>query len=339
MFGKTMKAVALLAGLTLSFSAVALAAQPEITIKGAHTVATSNSQHTPWAKFKEVAEKESNGRIFVELFPNGSMGSDNEIMEKVQMGVVQMGHASSSNLTNITPQWGVFELPYLVTDTLDNMKLFYKDGKLGGEIFSALDKAMLAKGLKMLWISPASFRGIGLNTPGLRLPDQLKGKKIRCTASAIERDVLKAFGANPVTMGFPEVYTSLQQGTLDGEGLPPDLMYDSKHHEVIKSVVLNKYNVFFLPVSMNAKYYASLPDWAKEVVHKAAYEAVLYANTMWVKMLEEKTGLMVKAGVEIHEPTAEEWKLWEAAAKPAINEHAKLLGAEWVAQVRAQLTK
>jgi len=310
--------------------------QEVIIIKGAHTVAESNSQHTPWKKFKEVAEAKSNGRIKVEIYPNAMMGSDNEIMEKVQLGGLHMGHASSSNLTNIVPKFKAFELPYLVTDTLDNMKLFYKDGKLGGPVFEALDKEMQAKGLKMLWISPASFRGVGANKP-VNLPDNLKGLKIRSTASPVEREVLQAFGANPVAMGFGEVYTALQQGTIDAEGLPPDLMYDSKHHEVIKHVVLNKYNVFFLPVSMNLDFYNKLPDDIKEIIHEASIEAIKYANEQWVVMLNDRIEKIEASGVEIHEPTEEEWKLWEEKAKPVVEKYTAEIGPEWVQLVKDTL--
>jgi len=310
--------------------------QEVIVIKGAHTVAESNSQHTPWKKFKEVAEAKSNGRIKVEIYPNAMMGSDNEIMEKVQLGGLHMGHASSSNLTNIVPKFKAFELPYLVTDTLDNMKIFYKDGKLGGPVFEVLDKEMQAKGLKMLWISPASFRGVGAIKP-VNLPDNLAGLKIRSTASPVEREVLQAFGANPVAMGFGEVYTALQQGTIDAEGLPPDLMYDSKHHEVIKHVVLNKYNVFFLPVSMNLDFYNKLPDDIKEIVQEAAIEAVNYANEQWVIMLNDRVEKMKAAGVEIHEPTEEEWKLWEEKAKPVVEKYTAEIGPEWVKLVQDTL--
>ncbi len=313
------------------------ALEAKLTIKAAHTVATTNSQHTPFARFMEVVKSKSNGKIDVKMFPNAMMGSDNEIMEKVQMGALQMGHASTSNLTNIVLKWGAFELPYIVTQTLDNMKLFYKDGKLGGPIFDELDREMQSKNLKMIWISPASFRGVGANKPGLKLPKDLEGLKIRCTASHVDRDVLKAFGCNPVAMGFGEVYTALQQGTIDGEGLPPDLMYDMKHHEVIKSVVMNKYNVFFLPVSMNLQFYQKLPDWAREIVDEAAVEAVNHANEMWVKMLKEKTAKMIEAGVEIHEPTQQEWEIWKAKVKPAIDKHSERIGSDWVQKVKDTL--
>jgi TRAP-type transport system periplasmic protein len=315
---------------------VGISAEKSITIKGAHTVAVTNSQHTPWFKFKEVVEKKSNGKVKVEIFPNAMMGSDNEIMEKVQLGAVNMGHASTSNLTNIVPKFGAFELPYVVRDVHDNMKALYRDGKVGGPVFDILSQEMLAKNLKMLWISPASFRGVGATKP-VKLPDDLKGLKIRCTASPVDREALQAFGANPVAMGFGEVYTALQQGTIDAEGLPPDLMYDMKHHEVIKYVVMNNYNVFLLPVSMNVKYYNGLPKDVQKLVDEASVEAVKYANEQWVVMLNDRVKKMQDAGVKIHYPTKEEWPLWIEKVKPVIEKHTPKIGSDFVKLVKDTL--
>ncbi len=138
------------------------------------------------------------------------------------MGAIQIGFCSSSNLTTTVADWAVFDLPYIFSKTNANQTLFYdKDGNLGGPIFDRLNKQMLKKNIKLLWISPAAFRGIGVNKAGVKTLNDIKGMKIRCTASDVERDAIAAFGANPVAMGFGEIYTALQQKTLDGESLPP----------------------------------------------------------------------------------------------------------------------
>lgn len=307
-----------------------------IIIQGGHTVAATNSQATPWAKFKEVVEKKSGGKVKVEVFPNSMMGNDNEIMEKVQLGALQMGNASTSNISNIFPKFGAFELPYVVTDVLDNMKLFYRDGKLGGPVFDVLNKEMLAKNLRIMWISPASFRGIG-STKLVLVPDDLKGLKVRSTASSIDRAALQAFGANPVAMGFGEVYTALQQGTIDAEGLPPDLMYDMKHQEVVKYVVMNDYNSYMIVCAMNAKFYNDLPKDVQSIVDAAAIEAVKYANEQWTPMLNDRVKKMEAAGVKIHYPTDAEWKLWKAPLKPVVDKFSPVIGSDFVKLVQDTL--
>ena len=302
----------------------------EIVIKAAHTIAVGNAREVPWAKFKEFAEAKSNGRIEVQLYPNSALGNDNELLEKTQMGAIQIGFCSSSNLTTTVADWAVFDLPYIFSKTNANQTLFYdKDGNLGGPIFDRLNKQMLKKNIKLLWISPAAFRGIGVNKAGVKTLNDIKGMKIRCTASDVERDAIAAFGANPVAMGFGEIYTALQQKTLDGESLPPDLMYDSKHNEVIKSVLANRFNGFFTIANMNASFYNNLPDWAKKVVDEAAHDAIAYTNAHWDELLNERVEKMKASGVEVHDPTEEELKEWKKATQPIIDEYIKKNGTEW----------
>ena len=323
--------------LTLGLVAMSAPAKSQsIVIKGGHTVAPSNSQATPWTKFKEVAEKKSGGRISVEVFPASMMGDDNQIMEKVSLGALQMGNASSSNISNIFPKFSVFELPYILSDVHDNMKLFYRNGKFGGPVYEEFKKEMAAKNLHLMWVTPASFRGIGTRKP-VNVPDDMKGMKIRSTASSIDRASLKAFGANPVAMGFGEVYTGLQQGTIDGVGIPPDLMFDMKHQEVLRNVVMNDYNTYLIICAMNANFYNGLPKDMQQVVDEAAYEAVKYANERWQPMLDDRIKKMEAAGVKIHYPTAEEKKLWRARVQPVIDEFTPKIGADFVSLVRQTL--
>jgi TRAP-type C4-dicarboxylate transport system substrate-binding protein len=195
---------------------------------------------------------------------------------------------------------------------------------------------MLAKNLHILWVTPASFRGIG-SRKEIRSPDDMKGMKIRSTASSIDRSALQAFGANPVAMGFGEVYTGLQQGTIDGEGLPPDLMFDMKHHEVVRYVVMNNYNTYLIICAMNAKFYDGLPKDLQAVVDDAALEAVKYANQQWTPMLNDRVKKMEAAGVKIYFPNAQEMKVWKDKVQPVVDKFTPEIGTDFVRLVRETL--
>ena len=334
---KTLMLASVAFGLAIGAGSSASAA-PEIILKGAHSTPPSLGQHVPWVKFKEVVEKESNGRIEVEIYHSSQMGSDVEATEKCQLGVIQLASSSTSNLAMVVPKWQVFELPYILRDTHDNMRLFYdKDGNLAGPVYEALSQDMLKKGLHMLWASPVSFRAVGASRPDMKLPSDLEGLKVRVTASPIDRDVLTAFGINPVAMSLSECYTALQQKTIDGIGIPPDSVYSMKYHEVIKSMLMNRYNGFMLIISMNAKYYDKLPDWAKEVVLKGAKAAALRGNEMWDDDLENSIKKMEESGVTFHYPTDEEWPLWYKAVEKVSHKYESQMDSEWVKTVRKQL--
>lgn len=323
------------------FAVPSFAATPEITIKCGHNSPPNEDQAIPWHAFKEFVERESQGRISVPVYGGAAMGGCLESAEKVQMNILQMHFGSSSNLTALFPELEVFELPYLVTNVLDNVKLFYNaDGtKLEGPVFDRLDKAFRAKGMKITWISPATFRAIGMNVPNVRTPADLKGKKVRSTASRLERAVLSDFGANPVSMSFSEVYTALQLKTVDGIGLGAAAMYTNKFHEILKSVLMNKYNTFFMFASINQKFYDQLPPWAKDIVDRGIVHATLTANAQWDALNNEHIRQLAASGVDVYTPTEAEWIEWKKLTDKTSAEYAKRFDPAWVELVKVQLSK
>ncbi len=322
----------------LGLSSVAFAA-PEITIKAAQSNGAVGAQQEPWIKFKEVVEAKSEGRILVELYPGAVLGSCNELAEKAMLGIIQMGSGSSSNLTTVNPKLEALELPYVVNNMHDQMKLFYKgeNGRIGGELFEELNAPMLQKGIRFVGIMPFQYRDMGVNFEDLKSPEQLEGKKIRSTASQIERECISAMGANPVTMAFGEVYTALQQGTIDGEGLPVDLMYDMKHHEVVESIARIRYNTFFSTMYVNEQWYQSLPEWARVIVDDALFEAIQHGNKVFKQLEDERIKDLTEAGVEIYTPNTEQFKVWEALLMPVREKNTEKVGKEWLEKLQAAL--
>ncbi len=324
--------------LAITCGMVASSYAAEITLKGAHSTPPSLGQHEPWLKFEEVVEKESKGRIDVEVYHSSQMGSDVEATQKTQLGVIQLASSSTSNLALVAPKWQAFELPYILRETNDTKKLFYtKDGQFTGPVYEALAKDMRAKGLHMLWVSPVSFRAVSSTRPESKLPSDLKGLKVRVTASPIDRDVLAAFGINPVAMSLSECYTALQQQTIDGIGIPADSVYSMNYHEVVKSMVMNRYNGFLLAISMNAKYYDKLPQWAKDAVNKGATAAAMRGFEMWDDGLDSSIEKMKAEGIKFHFPTEAEWPLWYKAVEGVSKQYEAEMDADWLKTVRTQL--
>lgn len=313
--------------------------KPEIIIKAAQAHGVVGAQQEPWNKLKEVIEEKSGGRIYVEMYPGAVLGSCNELAEKAMMGVIHMGSGSSSNLTTVNPKLVALEIPYLLTDMNDHMKLFYQGegGRIGGALFDELNQPMLDKGIRFMGFEPVQYRDMGVNFSGLKHPEQLKGRKIRITTSIIERDCIVAMDATPVTIAVGELYTSLQQGTIDGEGLPVDLMHDMKHHEVIKSVARIHYNAFISTMFVNEAWYQGLPDWAREIIDEAFYEAALHGSKVFKELEIARVQDMIDAGVEIYEPDDAQMEEWEKILLPVREKYRIEAGKEWVDRLEAQL--
>lgn len=311
----------------------------EITIKAAHNTGPGSEQSVPFAKFKEYVERESKGRIEVVVYENTAMGGCLETLEKVQMGLLQMAFGSSSNLSAVVPALEVLELPFLVENTDDNMKLFYdKDGKLSGPVYERLAKDFGKLGVRIAMISPYSARALGMNSD-VRTMDDLKGKKLRSTASRIERDVITAFGASPTTISYAECYTALQLKTIDGIGLNPSSFITSKFFENMKSTLFVPYNGFFMIATMNRQFYEGLPDWAKKIVDDGIAVALAEANKEWVAITDATVKKLDKEGIKLHYPTPEEMKGWRQATKGVYDKYAKIVDPEMLKLVKERLGK
>lgn len=311
----------------------------EITIKAAHNTGPGSEQTVPFAKFKEYVERESKGRIEVVVYENTAMGGCLETLEKVQMGLLQMAFGSSSNLSAVVPALEVLELPFLVENTDDNMKLFYdKDGNLSGPVYERLAKDFDKLGVRIAMISPYSARAIGMNGDARTLED-LKGKKLRSTASRIERDVITAFGASPTTISYAECYTALQLKTIDGIGLNPSSFITSKFFENLKSAIFVPYNGFFMIATMNRQFYEGLPDWAKKIVDDGIAVALKEANKEWVAITDDTVKTLNREGIKLHYPTPEEMNVWRQATQGVYDKYAKKVDPEMLKLVKERLGK
>ena len=334
MFRK-LSTLAVLMGLLLCGTASAA----EITIKAAHNTGPGCEQSVPFAMFKEFVEKESNGRIEVVIYENSSMGGCLETLEKTQMNILQLAFGSSSNLSSVVPALEVLELPYLCEETDENMKLFYnKEGKLDGPVYQRLANDFKKLGVRIAMISPYTPRVLGMNSKCQTMKD-IRGKKLRSTASRIERDVISAMGASPATISFAECYTALQLKTIDGIGLNPSTLLISKFFENLESIIAVPYNGFFMIASMNSAFYEGLPNWAKVIVDAGLDKALQEANKQWVSITNDSIEAMTKEGILYHSPTPEEMKEWRAAAKPVYDKYADIVDQDVLKLVRERLGK
>lgn len=332
---KRLSTMAVLMGLL--FCGTASAA--EITIKAAHNTGAGCEQSVPFAVFKDYVEKASNGRIEVVIYENSSMGGCLETLEKAQMNIIQLAFGSSSNLSSVVPELEVLELPYLCEKPEENMKLFYnKDGKLDGPVYQRLEDEFEKLGVKIVLISPYSPRALGMNSKCQTMKD-IKGKKLRSTASRIERDVISAMGASPATISFAECYTALQLKTIDGIGLNYSTILISKFYENLKSLIFVPYNGFFMIASMNKAFYEGLPDWAKPIVDAGLDKALQEANKQWVTIMNDSVATMEKEGILCHTPTADEMKEWRAAAQPVYDEYSAIVDQDFLKLVKERLGK
>lgn len=321
---------ALLIGQTSPAAGAEKKAGAVLTIKAGHPVATSMNQHKNWEIIKELVEKKSNGSIKIEVFPNSMLGSDNKMVQMAQEGIIQMASSSTSNMATFVKKCWAFDLPYMTQTMEESFKFFNPGNKIGGPIVKALDADFSKIGLKFAFGTMGMWRHFANTKREVRLPQDAKGLKVRVTGSPIERMDMEMIGANPVAMGWGEVYSALQQGTIDAQGNSFDGIYCAKHHEVIKYVSTTRHNSYSQIVVMNRKFSDGLTADQKKILDESIQEAMNKMREYWVPMVDEAEKGMKEYGVKVYNPSDTEMKAWKDAMKPVWVKFTPEIGADWI---------
>ena len=271
------------------------AAQQKIVIKFGHVGEVTHPYEVAGKKFKELVEKRTNGRVEVNTFPAGQLGNERVMLEGVQLGTLEMGILSSGSLANFVPQVAVLDFAYLFKDVDEAMKVI--EGPVGQD----LAQFMLKTGIRKVAPLRLSFRHVYANK-AIRTPADLKGMKIRTMENPSHLAAFKALGASPLPMAFGELYTALQQGTVDGAENAIDFYYASKHYEVSKVLSLTSHVYCVQQCVASEKALAKMPPEIQEIVLDSAKEAIdIFNKDLYPKFLAEATKKLQASGVKIVE--------------------------------------
>ena len=249
-------------------------AQSPIVIKFSHVVANDTPKGKGALRFQELAEKETNGRVKVEVYPNSSLYKDREEMEALQLGAVQMLAPSLAKFGPLgVKEFEVFDLPYI----FPTKEVLYRvtEGPIGKNLFDKLS----AKGITGLAYWDNGFKVMSANKP-LQTPEDFKGLKMRIQSSKVLDAQMRALGANPQVMAFSEVYDALQMGVVDGTENPPSNLYTQKMHEVQKYVTYSEHGYLGYAVIVNKKFWDGLPTDIRNGLNKAMRDATRYSNAI-----------------------------------------------------------
>lgn len=262
-------------------------------IKIGHVEPESRSTHKALLNFKKNVEEKSSGKISVEIYPNGSLGGDVQMTESVAMGSLHSALPSTSVLTTYSEEFGILDMPYLF---LNSESAF---AALDGEVGEYFNKKLEEQGMYCLGYVYNGPRSTTTNSGAIEKPEDLKGVKMRVMESPIFIDFYKTIGANPTPMSFTELYTGLQQGTVDAQENPPSLSFANKFYEVQKYQTIDEHVHNFLPFLINKNLYDSLGEELQKILNeeadvfvKAQREMELKDNEKAIKDLETEGELI-----------------------------------------------
>jgi C4-dicarboxylate-binding protein DctP len=279
-------------------------------------------------KFKELAEKYTNGKVKVEVYANSTLYKDKEELEALQLGAVQMLAPSNSKFGPIgVKDFEVFDLPYLLPNKAALRKV--TDGPIG----KAMLKKLESKGMVGLAYWDNGFKEMSANKP-LRMPEDYKGLKFRIQSSKVLEAQFRALGAIPQVMAFSEVYQALQTGVVDGQENTPSNMFTQKFHEVQKYTTLTNHGYIGYVVVVNKKFWDDLPADVRGQLEKAMAEATVYSNEISEKENVESLDDIKKSGkTELITPTAAESAAMRKAMEPLYQEMGSRVGKQLIDDV------
>jgi C4-dicarboxylate-binding protein DctP len=307
---------------------VAATAQAPIVLKFSHVVAPNTPKGKGADKFKELAEKYTNGKVKVEVYANSTLYKDKEELEALQLGAVQMLAPSNSKFGPIgVKDFEVFDLPYLLPNKAALRKV--TDGPIG----KAMLKKLESKGMVGLAYWDNGFKEMSANKP-LRMPEDYKGLKFRIQSSKVLEAQFRALGAIPQVMAFSEVYQALQTGVVDGQENTPSNMFTQKFHEVQKYTTLTNHGYIGYVVVVNKKFWDDLPADVRGQLEKAMAEATVYSNEISEKENVESLDDIKKSGkTELITPTAAESAAMRKAMEPVYQEMGSRVGKQLIDDV------
>ena len=273
-----------------------VASAATLEIKAATQTAPGADMYILLAKFKELAEQRSKGDIKINLFHSSMLGSQQQMQEQVQLGVIPI-ITSASNIVDMEPKFGLFEFPFLFSSRAHAFRVL--DGDIGSQLSELLVKH---KGVRIIAYGELGFRQITNNVRPIELPDDLKGLKIRVPSSKFRIAVFQALGAAPTVIDYKELYGALQQGVVDGQENPLSAFKEKSMWDVQKYISIT--NHVFTPVTLlvNEKWWEALPKPERDLLQTAAHDAALFERSEMARMDEELLKDFQARGVKVNHP-------------------------------------
>jgi tripartite ATP-independent transporter DctP family solute receptor len=278
------------------FSVSGALAQAPTVIKMGHIYPPDSLYSKTIERIAKNVETHSNGKVKIEIYGSASLGDWREVAEGLQIGTVQMSFESVGTLDRYDPLPGIEAFPYLFND-LDHWKKFWF-----GPLALQLHDDIAAK---------TKFRTVGAIYRGsrnltcnkeIKSIDDLKGLKLRVPPLKMYRMTWEAFGASPVPMAFTELFTALQQGTVDGQENPLNTITDFKFNEVCKYLVMTKHVLGTMTYIFYEPWFTKLPADVKDLLVKDIQEGCTWANAEQAKLEDSLKADLIKKGMKLIEP-------------------------------------
>ncbi|MBI9109759.1 TRAP transporter substrate-binding protein [Maridesulfovibrio ferrireducens] len=300
-------------------------------IKLAHPNVPQHPMGQGFEKFKELVEKRTNGEFRVDIYDSSKFGNFDSVVQGLQFNMLQMGSAATPNLAPFSDEFLIFDLPFLFPDYAAADKI--TDGPVGMNAAKALEKS----GIIGLGYIEIGFRNIWNNKRTVKTLEDAKGLKIRSTPSKAHIATLKALGMNPTPISWGEVYTALQQKTVDGIDIDLNLAWHNNFPEVNNNLTI--VNSLYSPhlVMMSKRFMDSLSPENKKIILDSFEESKLYERKLIRDGEKEIIGKLAAKGVTVYTLTPEERARWAKATAGVYAQFQDRIGKDLINKAKATI--
>lgn len=273
------------------------------------------------AEFKRLVEEYTNGKVEVQLFASATLGNERDMIEGLSLGTIEMCLSSTGPLPNFSKEFQVFDLPFIITDKDKAYEVM--DGEIGTKILSSLESI----NIEALGFWENGFRHISNSKKEIVKPEDMAGIKIRTMENPIHMATFQQLGAMPTPMAFSELFTALQQGTIDGQENPLVIFDTNKFSEAQKYLSLTGHVYSPSIMMISKKTFESYPKDVQEALIKAEKEARTWERNFCTKMDEELVAKIKADGVIVTEVDKE---LWKKACEPIYAKYESEINPEYI---------
>ena len=322
---KMMKMFALVLALAMCLSCTAMA---ETVFQLGTTVNEQDSFQIAAEKFAELVAERTNGEYKIEIYPNGTLGGESDMLDSMSMGMLDMGIITSGPFVNFSEMMGVLDMLYLFATNEEAYEIL--DGEIGQELLTTLEEA----GLKGLAYAERGFRNVTNSVRPITCAEDLKGLKLRVMENEVYTATFKALDVNAVPMAWAEALTAMQQGTIEGQENPVNVMYSYKLWEYgQKYATFDRHSYATAIITMSLDVFNTLDEETQAIFKQSAQEAAEFERA-WVA--EQEAGqiqALKDNGMEIVEnPDVDSFR---AAVQPVYDAYPQY--SEYIARIQAAL--
>ena len=318
---------------TVALAACGVASAQVKTIKFANQNNAGHPIVQGMEKFKELVEKNSGGKLKVNIFPGGTLGSDQANVSAIQGGSLEMASMNSGIFASQVKEFGVYDFPFMFASTKEADAVV--DGPFGKKMHAKLEE----KGLIGLAYYELGFRHLTNGKRAINKVSDIEGLKLRVIPNPINVDWVKALGANPTPLPFPELYAALEQGAVDGQENPIPTINSAKMYEVQKHLTLTGHQYNPQSVVISKKFWDTLSAAEKKVLSDAALESAKFQRATARNLEASLLDNLKKNGMQVTQLSESEMTILRDKMRPVTAKHGVTVGQDIVKELQAEIEK